>query len=214
MLADGASYAAITAAVDCYPAYVVRWKQRFEAARLAGLEARSGHLARVRTPAMEARILAKTQQAPPDGSTYCSTRKLAKVLGVNDVLVARVWRRAGLQPHRLEHYMLSDDPDFKQATVIGLYLNPPQHAAVFAADEKTAIQALDRLDRGAAVVAGARRTAWLRGLPARHPVALRGPEHPHGGDSRADRAAAHQPGLRRVLWTTSPRPNRGGGTFM
>jgi len=149
MLADGASYSAITAAVDCYPAYVVRWKQRFEAARLAGLEARyRGQPARVRTPAMEARILAKTQQTPPDGSTHWSTRKLAKVLGISHVLVARVWRRAGLQPHRLERYMLSDDPEFEQkaADVIGLYLNPPQHAVVFAADEKTAIQALDRLD--------------------------------------------------------------------
>jgi transposase len=70
MLADGASYAAITAAVDCYPAYVVRWKQHFEAPRLAGLEARyRGQSARLRTPAMEGPILAKTQQAPPDGST-------------------------------------------------------------------------------------------------------------------------------------------------
>ena len=146
---ESASYAAITAAVDCYPAYVVRWKQRFEAARLPGLEARHrGQPARIRTPAMEARILARTQQSPPDSSTHWSTRKLARVLGVSHVLVARVWRRAGLQPHRLEHYMLSDDPAFEQkaADVIGLYLNPPQHAAVFAADEKTAIQALDRLD--------------------------------------------------------------------
>jgi transposase len=97
---------------------------------------------------MEARILAKTQQPPPDGSTHWSTRKLASVLGVSHVLVARVWRRAGLQPHRLERYLLSDDPAFeeKAADIIGLYLNPPQHAAVFAADEKTAIQALDRLD--------------------------------------------------------------------
>jgi len=55
---------------------------------------------------------------------------------------------AGLQPHRFERYMQSDDPDFerKAADVIGLYINPPQHAAVFAVDEKTAIQALDRLD--------------------------------------------------------------------
>ena len=64
------------------------------------------------------------------------------------MLVARVWRRAGYQPHRFERYMLSDDPQFeeKATDVIGLYLNPPQHAVVFAADEKTAIQALDRLD--------------------------------------------------------------------
>src|SRR6202035_5537269 len=63
-------------------------------------------------------------------------------------MVARVWRRAELKPHRLERYMASDDPDFerKAADVIGLYVNPPQHAAVFCVDEKTAIQALDRLD--------------------------------------------------------------------
>ena len=73
---------------------------------------------------------------------------MAKVLGISHVLVSRVWRRAGLQPHRFERYMPSDDPDFEQkaADVIGLYLKPPQHAVVFAADEKTAIQALDRLD--------------------------------------------------------------------
>ena len=149
LLADGASFSAITATVGCYPDYINRWKQRFEQDGLPGLLARyRGQPARVRTPAMEARILAKTQHRPPDGSTHWSTRKLAKVLGVSHVLVARVWRRAGLQPHRLERYMLSDDPDFEQkaADVIGLYLNPPQHAAVFAADEKTAIQALDRLD--------------------------------------------------------------------
>ena len=97
---------------------------------------------------MEGPILAKTQQAPPDGITRWSTRKLAKALGISQVLVARVWRRAGLKPHRLERYMLSTDPEFEQkaADVIGLYLNPPQHAAVFAADEKTTIQALDGLD--------------------------------------------------------------------
>lgn len=64
------------------------------------------------------------------------------------MLVARVWARAGVQPHRMERYMASDDPDFetKAADILGLYLKPPQHAAVFCVDEKTAIQALDRLD--------------------------------------------------------------------
>jgi transposase len=149
MLAHGDSFTGIAAVLGCYPGYINRWRQRFETERLAGLQAKyRGQPATVRTPAMEARILAKTRQRPPDGSTHWSTRKLAKVLGVSHVLVARVWRRAGLQPHRLGHYMLSDDPNFeeKAADVIGLYLNPPQHAAVFAADEKTAIQALDRLD--------------------------------------------------------------------
>jgi transposase len=97
---------------------------------------------------MEARILAKTRQVPPDGSTHWSTRKLGRLLKISHNLVAKAWQRAGLQPHRFERYMQSDDPDFerKAADVIGLYLDPPHHAAVFAVDEKTAIQALDRLD--------------------------------------------------------------------
>jgi len=64
------------------------------------------------------------------------------------MMVARVWRKHGLQPHRMERYMASNDPDFekKAADIIGLYLNPPAHAAVFSVDEKTSIQALDRKD--------------------------------------------------------------------
>ena len=83
---------------------------------------------------------------PPPGHDEC--RALAAALGVSKDAVHRVWREAGLKPHRLERYMASDDPDFesKAADIIGLYLNPPQHAAVFCVDEKTAIQALDRLD--------------------------------------------------------------------
>ena len=149
MLADGASFTTITQTVGCYPAYVARWKDRFERERLGGLRAKyRGQPPTVRTPALEARVLARTRQQPPDGSTHWTTRKLAKVLGISHMLVARIWRRAGLQPHRFERYMLSDDPQFeeKAADVIGLYLNPPAHAVVFAADEKTAIQALDRLD--------------------------------------------------------------------
>jgi len=149
MLAAGESFTTIATAVGCYPAYIARWKDRFEAERVAGLQAKyRGQPPTVRTPALEARVLAKTRQRPPDGSTHWTTRKLGKLLGISHMLVARVWRRAGYQPHRFERYMLSDDPQFeeKAADVIGLYLNPPQHAVVFAADEKTAIQALDRLD--------------------------------------------------------------------
>jgi hypothetical protein len=80
--------------------------------------------------------------------THWSCRKLAAELGVSKDAVHRVWKEAGLKPHRLERYMASADPDFetKAADIIGLYLNPPEHAAVFCVDEKTAIQALDRLD--------------------------------------------------------------------
>src|SRR4029077_3666334 len=149
MLAKGDSYSTIEATVPCYRDYINRWRGRFLADRLEGLRPRyRGQPPTVLTPAMEARVLAKTQQPPPDGSTHWSTRKLARVLSIHHNHVQTVWTRAGVQPHRFERYMRSDDPDFepKAADVIGLYLNPPQHAAVFAADEKTAIQALDRLD--------------------------------------------------------------------
>jgi len=149
MLADGASYAEVTRTVGWSSATIAKWKARFETDRLAGLWGRHrGSKPRLRTPQMEARILNWTRKAPPHGATHWSTRTLAKQLGVPHTLVQRVWQRAGLQPHRLERYMRSTDPAFesKAAEIIGLYLNPPQHAAVFCLDEKAHIQALDRLD--------------------------------------------------------------------
>ena len=149
MLADGRSYTTIQAAVGCDARYVSRWRQRFLDAGLAGLYSRHwGRAVQARTPRLEARILALTREKPPDGSTHWSTRKLARRLGVSHMMVARVWQRARLQPHRTERYMASNDPDFetKAADIIGLYVHPPQHAVVFCVDEKTAIQALDRKD--------------------------------------------------------------------
>jgi transposase len=149
LLADGASYAAVTTACGWSSATIAKWKTRFETDRLAGLWGRhKGSKPRIRTPHMEARILNWTRKPPPHGATHWSTRTLGKHLGIPHTLVARVWQRAGLQPHRLERYVRSTDPAFeeKAADIIGLYLNPPQHAAVFCVDEKTAIQALDRLD--------------------------------------------------------------------
>jgi transposase len=102
----------------------------------------------VANAAVQAKIARKTQQKPADGSTHWSCRKMAKALGLSRSTVQRVWAQARLKPHRLDRYMASDDPRFEQkaADIIGLYMNPPQHAAVFCVDEKTAIQALDRLD--------------------------------------------------------------------
>jgi len=93
-------------------------------------------------------VLEATRRKPKDGSTHWSVRKLARELNLSKDTVHRIWRAAGVKPHRLERYMASNDPDFetKAADIIGLYLNPPQHAAVFCVDEKSAIQALDRLD--------------------------------------------------------------------
>lgn len=150
LLAEGCTYAETQRRADCSSPFISRWKKRFLEERLAGLYSRhKGRQAKVLTPKMEARILAWTQREPTDGSTHWSTRRLAKALGVHHMMVARTWRKHGVQPHRLERYMASNDPDFetKAADIIGLYMNPPQHAAVFCVDEKTAIQALDRKDR-------------------------------------------------------------------
>jgi len=147
-LARGQSYSEICRELGCNRSYISRWKKRFLEDGLAGLYARHrGRAAEKRTPARQAKILEWTlHRKPSDGSTHWSTRKLAEALGVSRMMVARVWAQANLKPHRLDRYMASTDPDFerKAAAILGLYLMPPQHAAVFCVDEKTAIQALDR----------------------------------------------------------------------
>ncbi len=118
---------------------------------MAGLYSRHvGPSATVLTPRLEARILEWTlKRKPADGSTQWSTRELGTAMGLSHMMVSRVWAKHALKPHRVEGYLASNDPEFeaKAADVIGLYLNPPAHAAVFCVDEKTAIQALDRKDR-------------------------------------------------------------------
>ena len=149
LLAEGSTYQQTAESVGCSAPFISKWKRRFVAEGLAGLYNRhAGRPVSVLTPKVEARILNWTRKKPTDGSTHWSTRRLAKKLGVHHMMVARVWKKHGLQPHRMERYMASNDPDFeeKAADVIGLYLKPPQHAAVFCVDEKTAIQALDRKD--------------------------------------------------------------------
>src|ERR1700756_395978 len=151
LLLDAAeTWAAIREKLDCNDAFIDRWSKRYLAERLAGLFSRhAGQEATRLTPQLEARILEWTvKRKPADGSTHWSTRKLAGQLGVSHMMVARVWRKHALSPQRLDRYMASDDPDFekKAADIIGLYLKPPQHAAVFCVDEKTATQALARLD--------------------------------------------------------------------
>ena len=149
LLDSGESYSAIQKHLNCFASYINKWRQRFQADRLAGLYPRhKGASVTVLTPKLEARILNWTRRKPTDGTTHWSSRRLAKRMGINHMLVARTWIRAGLKPHNLKRYMLSNDPNFesKAADIIGLYMNPPQHAAVFCVDEKTAIQALDRLD--------------------------------------------------------------------
>ena len=149
MLAGGGSYSEICERLRCTDRYINLWKERFQQGRLSGLDSRyRGAGYRRRTAQTEARILELTRSEPTDASTHWSSYRLAKEVGVSQSTVSRVWRQFGLQPHRSRSYMASDDPDFeeKAADVIGLYLKPPVHAAVFCVDEKSAIQALDRLD--------------------------------------------------------------------
>src|ERR1700691_6480753 len=148
-LADPRTYSQIMSSLGTTAPTISRWKQRFEQNGLAGLDPRhKGSQPRVANAAVQARIARKTQQKPSDGSTHWSCRKMADALGLSKSTVQRVWAQARLKPHRLDGYMASTAPRFeeKAADIIGLYLNPPQHAAVFCVDEKTAIQALDRLD--------------------------------------------------------------------
>jgi transposase len=150
MLADGLPYRTIQQRLDTTAPTISRWRRRFAKQRIAGLiEIRPpGHKPSVITPALQAKVMEVTRRKPSDGSTHWSCRKLARHLKVSKDTVQRILRKAGLKPHRWERYMASDDPDFerKAADIIALYLSPPQHAAVFCVDEKSALQALDRLD--------------------------------------------------------------------
>ena len=148
-LAEGKSYSTVEQELSTSRPTIARWKARFEQHGIAGLDARhKGSSPRSVTPSVQARVLKKTMQKPDDGSTHWSCRKMAAATGLSKSTVQRIWSQARVKPHRLERYMASDDPLFeeKAADIIGLYMNPPQHAAVFCVDEKTAIQALDRLD--------------------------------------------------------------------
>ena len=130
-----------------------RWRARFLATGVDGLLQDATRPGRPRT-AREAGIVEEvvriTLQETPAGATHWSTRTLAQYLGTNASTVARIWRAHGLKPHRVESFKLSNDPHFveKLQDIVGLYLDPPEHALVLCCDEKTQIQALDRTQPG------------------------------------------------------------------
>ncbi len=148
-LADGMSYRDIERKLAASAPTVSKWKGRFAEKGMEALQGRhQGSKPRRATPGVQARVIRRAQQKPSDGSTHWSCRKLSRELGVSKSTVQRILAQARLQPHRLDRYTASNDPEFeaKAADIIGLYVNPPQHAAVFCVYEKAAIQALDRLD--------------------------------------------------------------------
>lgn len=137
---------------------VGRWRTRFSQGRLAGIEkdAPRGGRPATRRNRVARRIIETTTQTKPDNATHWSTRTLAQHLGVSPSMVQRVWKANGLKPHRVKTFKLSNDKQFieKMTDIVGLYLNPPEHALVLCADEKTSIQALDRTQPGLPIKKG------------------------------------------------------------
>src|SRR5258708_12373686 len=131
---------------------VGRWRSRYAQRGLAGIEKdarRSGGLREIWRELVE-EIVRRTTQETPSDATHWSTRSMARVAGVSDATVRRIWKRHGLKPHLVRTFKLSNDPHFveKLEDVVGLYLNPPEHALVLCVDEKSQIQALDRTQPG------------------------------------------------------------------
>jgi transposase len=126
-----------------------RWRSRFAQDRVKGIERDQPRSGRGKT-IDEAEIVRLTTQTTPENATHWSTRKMAQRAGVSETTVRRVWRNHGLKPHRIESFKVSRDPKFveKLEDVVGLYLNPPEHALVLSCDEKSQIQALDRTQPG------------------------------------------------------------------
>ena len=131
---------------------VGEWRKRFAASRLAGIEkdAPRGGRPATKRDAQARAIVEATTQSKPVAATHWSTRTLAEHLNVSPSMVQRVWKANGLRPHRTRTFKLSNDKQFveKLVDVVGLYLNPPEHALVLSCDEKCQIQALDRSQPG------------------------------------------------------------------
>lgn len=137
---------------------VGRWRSRYAEYGLAGIEKDAPRPGR--TPSISSAkvrvIVEKTTQTTPKGATHWSSRAMAAEVGVSESSVRRVWKRHGLKPHLVRTFKISNDPHFveKLEDIVGLYLNPPEHALVLSVDEKSQIQALDRTQPGLPIKKG------------------------------------------------------------
>ena len=148
LAADGQENKEIATTLGVMERTVGRWRRRFFDGRAAALEKdlpRGGRHATQREK-YERLIIKKVQDEKPEDATHWTTRLLAEAVGVSQNLVFRVLRANNLKPHLVKTFKISNDPNFEEklCDVVGLYLNPPEHALVLSADEKTSIQALDR----------------------------------------------------------------------
>ena len=152
LTAAGHSQGQVAEALGCNVKTVRRWQERWIAEGFKGIETERpgrGRKAWV-SPVVSQELVRKTVEDKPEESTHWSTRKMAKAMGIGATLVRKIWKQHGLKPHRIETFKLSNDPQFEEklVDVVGLYLNPHEHAIVLSADEKSLIQALDRTQPG------------------------------------------------------------------
>jgi transposase len=144
--AEGHSLREIAERLGVTQRTVCLWRRRYREAGLAGLRtaARAGRPRRI-TAAKEQAVISATLRKPK-AATHWSARRLAKEVGLSPATVHRIWQKYGLQPHRVETFKFSRDPQFdaKLADIVGLYLDPPERALVLCVDEKSQIQALNR----------------------------------------------------------------------
>ena len=147
LAADGWPNQAIAHSLGASPATVGKWRKRFVERGLMGLydEVRPG-APRSIDDEQVAEVVYKTLKERPEEANQWTVRSMAKAADVSKDVVHRIWRTYGLQPHRQGHFKLSTDPFFveKVRDIVGLYLNPPEHAMVLCVDEKSQIQALER----------------------------------------------------------------------
>jgi transposase len=147
LMADGVPGVEIARRTGYSPVQISRLRHRFAAERVPGLRdrPRPGRPHTV-TPRKIAQVVALTLKQPPRGLSHWTSRELARRVGVSYVMVHRIWQVHGLQPHRVETFKFTTDPmaEEKIRDIVGLYLDPPTHAAVLCLDEKTQIQALNR----------------------------------------------------------------------
>src|SRR5438477_6461502 len=145
--AEGLANNAVAKKLRCSLGMVGKWRSRFLKQRLEGLydEPRLG-APRTVSDAQVEQVVIRTLESTPRGETHWSTRGLAQATGLSRMTISRIWHAFGLQPHRTETFKLSPDPQLidKVRDIVGLYMNPPDHALVFCVDEKSQNQALDR----------------------------------------------------------------------
>jgi transposase len=145
--ADGRTNTEIAAALGVHATTVAKWRHRFAAERLDGLvdAPRPGAARTIGDDVVEAVVVDALETAPAD-PTHWSTRGLAAKHGISHQTVAEIWKAFGLRPWRQDEHKISPDPELveKIRDIVGLYLNPPVAAVVFAVDEKPQIQALNR----------------------------------------------------------------------